>query len=70
MQDAAKNEYGSGAHYESELPAKAYTDDVASYASNENDICYSAPVLGLITSLDYLLGEPYPANWEKYYRFP
>ncbi len=70
MQDAATDEYGTGATYDSKLPAKAYTDDVASYASNENDICYSAPVLALIASLDYLLGEPYPAKWEKYYRFP
>jgi endoglucanase len=70
MQDATSSEHGIGAHYESKLPAKAYTDDELSYASNENDICYSAPVLALIAALDNLLGEPYPDVWEKYYKFP
>ncbi|MFC2125259.1 glycoside hydrolase family 9 protein [Bacteroidota bacterium] len=70
MQDAASSEHGRGAHYDSKLPAKAYTDDVLSYASNENDICYSAPVLALIAALDNILGEPYPDTWEKYYKFP
>ncbi len=68
MQDAASNEHGSGAHYESTLPAKAYADDEQSYSSNENDICYSAPVLALIASLDYFLGEEYPGDWGKYYK--
>lgn len=70
MQDAVTSEHGEGARYESNLPAKAYTDDVLSYASNENDICYSAPVLSLIAALDYYLGDPYPESWEKYYKFP
>jgi len=70
MQDASTSEHGEGAHYESKLPAKAYVDDVLSYASNENDICYSAPVLALISALDNLLGEPYPTDWAEYYKFP
>jgi len=70
MQDVASDEHGSGAHYDSKLPAKAYTDDERSYSSNENDICYSAPVLALIAAIDYFLGEPYPEEWAKYYEFP
>jgi endoglucanase len=70
MQDKATSEYGQGAQYESTLPAKAYTDDKLSYASNENDICYSAPVLALIAALDYFYGEPFGNDWEKYYKFP
>ena len=70
MQDASTSEHGEGAVYESDLPAKAYVDSVLSYASNENDICYSAPVLALITALDYYLGEPYPAEWKEYHNLP
>jgi len=70
IEDATSSEHGVGAHYESKLPAKAYTDDVLSYASNENDICYSAPILALIAALDNILGEPYPDLWDKYYQFP
>jgi len=70
MQDAVTSEHGEGARYKSNLPAKAYTDDVLSYASNENDICYSAPVLSLIAAIDFYLGEPYPESWENYYNYP
>jgi endoglucanase len=70
MQDAVTSEHGEGVHYESKFPAKAYSDDVLSYSSNENDICYSAPVLSLIAALDYYLGEPYPESWENYYNYP
>ena len=67
MQDAHSSEHGEAAMYESTLPARAYTDNELSYASNENDICYSAPVLALVSALDYLLGEDYPRDWEEYY---
>ncbi len=70
MVDAQSSEHGEAAIYESTLPAKAYVDSELSYASNENDICYSSPVLALIASLDYLLGEEYPKDWQPYYAFP
>ena len=70
MQDAHTSEHGVAAQYESSLPARAYTDSELSYASNENDICYSAPVLALIAALDYLMGEEYPEDWKAYYAFP
>ena len=70
MQDAHSSEHGKAAMYESSLPARAYSDSQLSYASNENDICYSAPVLALVTALDYLLGEKYPNDWKEYYSFP
>ncbi len=70
MQDQATDEYGEGAVYESDLPARAYTDSKLSYSSNENDICYSAPNLALIAALDYLYGEPYPDVFSEYYQFP
>jgi len=70
MQDASTSEHGEGAVYESDLPARAYVDSALSYASNENDICYSAPVLALITALDYYLGEPYPDDWKEYHNLP
>ena len=70
MQDAVSSEHGQGAHYESKLPAKAYVDSELSYASNENDICYSAPVLALITALDHYFGSAYPNDWSKHYNLP
>ena len=70
MQDAVTSEHGNGAYYESKLPAKAYVDSELSYASNENDICYSAPILALITALDHYLGKPYPDNWNEYFNLP
>lgn len=70
MQDAHSNEHGEAAMYKSTLPAKAYVDDERSYASNENDICYSSPNLALIAAIDYLLGEEYPKDWEKYDSIP
>jgi endoglucanase len=70
MEDAQASEHGEAVVYESALPARAYVDSQLSYASNENDICYSAPVLALIASLDYLLGEEYPQDWKEYYAFP
>jgi len=70
MQDAVTSEHGHGAHYESKLPARAYVDSELSYASNENDICYSAPVLALIAALDHYLGKPYPEDWKEYYNLP
>jgi len=70
MQDATSSEHGQGAYYESKMPAKAYVDSELSYASNENDICYSAPVLALITALDHYFGSPYPADWSKHYNLP
>lgn len=70
MQDAVSSEHGQGAHYESKMPAKAYVDSELSYASNENDICYSAPVLTLIAALDHYFGSPYPADWSNHYNLP
>jgi endoglucanase len=70
MQDATSSEHGQGAHYESKMPAKAYVDSELSYASNENDICYSAPVLALITALDHYFGSAYPTDWSKHYNLP
>lgn len=70
MQDAHSSEHGEAAMYESSLPARAYSDSQLSYSSNENDICYSAPVLALVAALDFLLGEDYPNDWKEYYSFP
>jgi len=70
MQDAVTSEHGHGAYYESKMPAKAYVDSELSYASNENDICYSAPVLALIAALDHYLGKPYPDDWKEYFNLP
>ena len=57
MEDAKTSEHGEAAMYPSTLPARAYVDSQRSYASNENDICYSAPVLALLAALDQLLAE-------------
>jgi len=70
MQDAERSEHGEGLNYDHAEPARAYMDDRRSYASNENDICYSAPVLALIAALDYYYGWEYPEEWEEYYQFP
>ena len=69
MEDAATNEPGEGVHYPRKLPARAYIDDANSYASNENDICYSAPVLALISALDFYLGNSYSTDWNAYHSF-
>ena len=70
MEDALTSEHGEGARYASPLPAKAYIDDVRSYASNENDICYSSPVLSLLAALDYYYGVPNNSDWSAYYKIP
>lgn len=70
MQDATPSEHGAAARYPSNLPAKAYVDHNFSYASNENDICYSAPVLALIAGLDLIFGEDYPQDWSTYFKIP
>ncbi len=70
MEDANSSEHGKAAMYTSTLPAKAYVDSELSYASNENDICYSSPVLALVAAVDFLLGEEYPDDWKPYHTFP
>lgn len=70
MPDAESHEHGEGLVYDHHEHAKAYMDDVRSYASNENDICYSSPVLALLAALDYYFGEEYPENWDSYNRYP
>lgn len=70
MQDAHSSEHGEAALYESPLPARAYSDSQKSYASNENDICYTAPNLALMAALDFVLGEPYPKDWSEYFKIP
>lgn len=70
MEDAVTDAYGEGAKYQSTLPANAYVDDILSYSSNENDICYSAPYVALIAALDYYFGDAYPPDWKRYNQIP